>query len=176
MSAESGMEKIEKLTKDYSDSRQVLIDRVRELEGKITGIKKAALPLIRRAVEIVANKYTLLKEAIEESRELFAKPRTRLLWGTKVGMQKAKGKLVWESEDDVVRLIKKHFPEQADVLIKTKEIPSRDALANLSVADLKKLGVRVMDDTDEVVIKPTDSDVDKLVDVLLEDDEPLEAA
>ena len=67
----------------------------------------------------------------------------------------------------MVARIKKHLPEQADVLIRTKEAPVKEALAQLTAAELKKIGVTIEDAGDTVVIKPVDSEVDKLVDALL---------
>jgi hypothetical protein len=69
----------------------------------------------------------------------------------------------------VVARIKKHLPEQADVLIKLKETPVKDALAQLSAAELKKLGVTVSEAGDQVVVKPVDSEVDKMVDALMKE-------
>ena len=76
----------------------------------------------------------------------------------------------WEDDSQVVKLIQKHFPEQFDVLVKTIEKPIKDSLANLSVADLKRIGVTVTDSGDCVVIKSMDSEIDKLVDALLKDE------
>ena len=73
-----------------------------------------------------------------------------------------------DDKDQVVRLIKKHFPEQADVLIKTVEKPIKGAIQQLPVADLKRIGVTVEETGDVVVIKSTDSEIDKLVSALLE--------
>lgn len=87
----------------------------------------------------------------------------------KVGYQKGKGTISFEDADSVVARIKKHLPDQADVLIKLKETPVKDALAQLSAADLKKIGVTVSEAGDQVVIKPVDSEVDKMVDALLKD-------
>lgn len=87
--------------------------------------------------------------------------------GIKVGFQKEKGKIEWDDVDQVVKLIKKHFPEQADVLIATSEKPVKDALNNLSAAELKKIGVNITSDGDVAFIRPTDSEVDKMVTALL---------
>jgi len=47
---------------------------------------------------------------------------------------------------------------------------SKAALANISVADLKRIGCTITDDIDAVLIKPTDSEVDKLVMALLKEE------
>ena len=170
------LNEIEKLTGEFSDARQNLIDLVQELEERTEAIKKEALPAIRRAVGKAADREKKLRAAIEEASELFTKPKTRIFHDIRVGYMKSKGGLSWDDMDQVLKLIKKHFPDEADILIKTSETPSKTALAVLSAADLKKLGVTVSDDTDEVVIKPTDSEIDKLINALLKDEEIEKAA
>lgn len=162
---------IEKLTKEYANARGSLAATVRMLEDKIETIKRQYLPGIKRQVGIAKEKKANLAAAVKDSAVLFVKPRTIIISGIKVGIEKARGIIGWDSDEQVVRLIKKQFPDQEDVLIKTTEKPIKKALANLSVADLKKLGITVEETGDEVVIRPTDSEVDKLVEALLKDDE-----
>jgi len=162
---------IEKLTKSFADARQQLADRVRGLEDEIEAVKRKKMTGIRNAVNNVLEKQSELKAALEESRPLFIKPRTKLFHGVKVGFQKAKGKISWDDDKLVVKLIKKHLTDQADILIKTKEKPIKKALANLPAADLKKIGVTVGDTGDQVVIESTDSEIDKFVDALLKEDD-----
>lgn len=159
------------LTKEFSSAREVLTGRVRELENLITAIKRRRLPGIKTAVNTVMEKQASLKAAIEESRSLFVRPKTMIMHGIKIGYQKSKGTISWDDGDQVVKLIKKHLPDQADVLIKTTEKPIKDALLNLSAADLKRIGVTISDDGDQVVIKSTDSEIDKFVDALLKEDD-----
>ncbi len=161
---------IDKLAKDFAAAREVLADRVRSLESILTRIKLRRLPGIKSAANTVIEMQAVLKAAIEESRQLFIRPKTMVMHGVKLGFQKSKGKLSWSDPDQVVKLIKKHFPEQADVLIKTTETPVKDALQQLTAADLKKLGITVDETGDVVVIKSTDSEIDKFVDALLKDD------
>lgn len=172
------MEKIEKLTRNYADARERLAETVQSLEDKIEAIKRQYLPGIKIQVGIASQEKADLKAAIEDSKELFVKPRTIIISGVKVGLEKGKGKIDWDDNDTVVRLIEKHFSDQAEVLIQTKKKPVKKALANLSAAELKKLGIQVEDTGDQVVIKPTDSQIEKLVDKLLKekDEETEEAA
>ncbi|MFA5183311.1 MAG: host-nuclease inhibitor Gam family protein [Syntrophales bacterium] len=159
------------LTKEFSSAREALAGRVRALENIIATIKRRRLPGIKTAVNTVMEKQASLKAAIEESRSLFVRPKTMIMHGIKIGYQKSKGTISWDDSDQVVKLIKKHLPDQADVLIKTTEKPIKDALLNLSAADLKRIGVTISDDGDQVVIKSTDSEIDKFVDALLKEDD-----
>ncbi len=165
------MNEIERLTKDYAYAREALAQRVQGLEDEINTLKRKALPHIRKSVEAAAERRERLKSAIEVSHEFFIEPRTVTFHGIKVGLQKGKGKIEWDDDEQVVKLIRKHFPEQADVLIKTTDKPVKKALAQLTVSELKKLGIEVEETGDQVVIKSTDSEIDKLVNALLKDEE-----
>jgi hypothetical protein len=161
---------IERLTKEYAEWRRDLSEAVLVAEYEIAAIKRRHVVAIKRKVEAVAERQAQLKAAIEASPELFKKPRTMIIDGVKIGFMKEKGKISWDDKDQVVRLIKKHCPEQADVLIKTVEKPIRDALQQLPAADLKRIGVTIGETGDVVVIKSTDNEIDKLVEALLKGD------
>lgn len=165
---------IEKLTKEYAEWREQLSDAVRSLEEEIGAARRKHITLIKRKVEAVAERQAVLKAAIEESKDLFKKPRTVIIHGIKVGLQKSKGEMKWIDAQQVIRLIRKHFPDQAETLIKTTETPVKAALLQISAADLKRIGVTVEDDGDVVVIKSTDSEIDKFVEALLKDDDQTE--
>jgi hypothetical protein len=162
---------IEKLAKEYSDTRANLRDRVTHLEDEIMDLKKKYLPGIRRAVEAASEKQSKLKAAVEASPDFFQKPRTQTLYGIRFGFMKQKGKIGWEDDELVIKLIKKHFPDTYETYIKTVEKPLKAVLETLSVAELKKIGVEATESGDAVVIKPVDSEVDKLVDSLLKEDD-----
>jgi hypothetical protein len=167
---------IEILAKQLADARFNLKEGLDDLESKMAAIKKEFMPAIRRAVEKVAQRHEVLRAAIEEEPGLFQKPKTFIFHGIRLGYQKSRGEIIWENVDQVIRLIKKNFPDQAETLIKITETPIKTALAQLSVADLKKIGVTVIETGDEVFIKPTDSEIDKLINALLKDEELNKAA
>ncbi len=167
---------IEKLAKELSDARNLLREGMAQIEEEMAAVKKRYLPAIRRSVEKAAGWHQRLHSAVSESPEFFQKPKTVIFHGIRLGYMKSKGEIVWEDTDQVVKLIKKHFPDQAETLIQVTEKPLKTALAQLSVADLKKIGVTVSDTSDEVVIKPTDSEIDKLINALLKDEEIEKAA
>lgn len=162
---------IERLTKEYADARGNLAATVQRLEDQIEALKRQYLPGIKTQVAIAAAKRLDLKNAIEDSKSLFVRPRTIIVHGIKVGLQKGKGKIEFDKSeiDRIVKLIEKHFPERADDLIETKKTPIKKALNRLTVQELKRLGIEVEDTDDAVVIKPTDSQVEKLVDKLLKE-------
>lgn len=154
-------------------ARDRLTLKVRNLEEDIQRLKRERLPGVKEALGVVVNAHNDLSAAVAESGALFTKPRTLVLHGIKVGFQKQKGRLSWDDDAQVVKLIRQHLPDQADVLIRVTEAPVRDALSELDGRMLKKLGVTVEADGDKVVVKPVDSEIDRLVNALV--DTPLEA-
>jgi hypothetical protein len=163
------MQNIENLTRDFADARSALAGRVQAYQDELEKVKRRILPGIKRAAENAASARDRLQAEIERTPALFIKPKSVILHGVRVGYQKAKGTIEWEDQEKVVSLIRKHFPDQAEILLKVTETPVKTALAQLQVTDLKRLGVTVIDSTDEVLIKPVDGDVEKLVDALLKD-------
>ena len=158
---------IEKDAKALRAARDLLADRATTLQDEIDRATQRKLPGLRSAVASVAQADANLKTAIAQSPQLFQKPRSVVLHGLKLGFQKGKGKIDWEDDAQVVKLIRRHFPEQFDVLCKTIEKPIKAALANLTVAELKKIGVSVEETGDVVFVNDSTAGVDKLVKALL---------
>jgi len=162
---------IESLTKAYYMTRKILSDRMQELQEELDQVKKRHLPGIKKAVATAASWQSRLKNAIDEVPELFTKPRTVVLYGIKVGFQKGKGEIVIEDPAHTIKLLKKAMPEEAwGNYIKITESLIKTTLAQLPASELRRLGVEVIETGDQVVIKPTDSEVDKLVEALLKDE------
>ena len=160
---------IETRARKYAEAREALAAIVTALNAGIDAVKREHMKRLKKAVAEAAEHHDALKSLIEEAPECFVKPKSVVFHGIKLGYQKGKGKIEWDDADQVVRLIKKHFPDQADILIATRETPAKDALNNLTAADLKKLGISIVEGGEAVFIKPTDSLVDKMVDALMRD-------
>ncbi len=169
------MGQIEEKTRAYAKAREEVAIRVNEIEDEMAAIKKRHMKSLKMAVSFMAETMSELKGAIEDSPELFEKPRTIIMHGIKVGYMKGRGELMWDDDDKVVGLIRKYFPEQAEVLVKTVDMPIKKALSQLSVQDLKRIGVTVIETGDQTVIKSTDSEIDKFVSALMKEDEIKEA-
>lgn len=162
-------EMLEALTKSYADAREGLAIVMREVEDERRRVLRRRLATIKRLAAAATAAKEELARAIEDSPEQFKRPRTMLFHGIRVGFAKGKGKVSFADEAGVVKLIRKHFPEKFDVLVKTTEKPLKDPLAQLTVDELKKIGCSVTDAGDQVVIKAADNEIDKLVDALLAD-------
>ncbi len=167
---------IEGLCRRYADEHAALSEIVTELQDEIDAAKRKRLRSIKAAVARTADARSKLATAVEHAPGLFTKPKTLTISGIKVGYRKAKGKIEFDAPDQVVARIRKHFGDRFDDLVSIKETPLKSALAQLSGAELKKLGVTVESDTDEVVVQSTADQVDRLVSALLAEAEEIEEA
>ena len=160
---------IDTLAKAYADRRALLADRLTALDRDLAAVKRKHMRELKRHVALTAECCTDLANAIDGSPELFAKPKTRILHGIKVGFRKGPGGLDWEDDEDLVRKIEKMFPDdgEAERYLIVKKKPSAEALEDLDVATLKRLGIVVVDTGEVVVVKAVESDVEKLVKALL---------
>jgi hypothetical protein len=158
---------IEQRAKVYVDARAAVAAIVNELNDGIEALKRSHMKELKRCINAAAEQHDKLKSLIEERPELFVKPRTVVMHGVKLGYAKGKGSVEFDDAERLAARVRKHLPEQFDVLVATTHKPLKAALALLTAAELKKLGVTVEGTDDVVVIKPTDSSVDKLVTALL---------
>lgn len=170
------MTEIEAACKVARAARDLLKERAETLQDEITLLQKRRLPGIRTAVASVAEADAKVMALLQEAPQLFAKPRSVVMSGLKVGYAKGKGKIEIEDEDKTIRLIRKFYPEQADTLLKTTEKPIKKALQNLPAADLRRLGITVEETGDVVFITDATDGVDKLVAALLKGAETEQAA
>ena len=159
---------IESATKTFAADRERLCDAVGTLTRLIEELKRQALPAIKRAVAKTAESHSALSAMIDAARPLFIRPRTVVMHGIKLGLRKGPGGIDWDDDAAVVARIEKLFgPAKASLLIRTVKRPISAAIEDLDIAELKAIGCRVADTGDEIVIKPADSEVDKIVTALL---------
>jgi len=164
------LNQIDIATRRFADARGALAELARTLNEEVEQLKRKHLPEIKRVKDRAVQRQTELRTMIEESPELFVKPRTLTLHGVRIGFVKAKGRIEWDDEAAVIARIRKLLPaDQAELLIRVKEAVHKQAVYDLAAGDLKRLGIRIAGDGDEVLIKDTASDVDQLVDALLKE-------
>ncbi len=163
------LSEIEKSTKAFSEAHNDLSDFVTNINKQIEAIKTANMKVLRSKVAKTAERHSELKALIEGAPALFDKPRTVTVHGVKVGLQKGKGGIEIVDEDKTVELIQKVYGDLADDYLIVERFPSRMALEQLPVHDLKKVGCNVVNATDTVVIKPVAGDVGKIVAALIKD-------
>ncbi len=171
---------VDKMTETYSRDRATLAAIVRDMEQEMEKLKRSVMPHIKKALSRTIESRKALHAALEENPELIAKPKTRVWHGVKVGFRKKKGEISMENEERTIKLIEKYFPDDAReglMLLREKVSVDKTAVQKLAAADIKRLGITIGEDTDEVVIAPVDSEVEKIVDALLKGaDEKEEAA
>jgi len=165
--SETTIETIETKAKDYAARRELLGDYLSMVDAQLTAIKKKHLKELKRRATLAAESKAALQAAIESAPDLFAKPKTQIFHGIKVGYRKGKGKIEWEDDAVLVSLIKKRFPDDVAHLILTTEVPSKEGLQDLDASDLRKLGVTIEETGEQVVIKPVETEIEKLVKAIL---------
>lgn len=163
------MNEIELRAKKYAEARERVTAIVTALDEAMELLKKTELPKLRKAIATAAEHHDALKALVESAPELFQKPKTVILHGLRIGYMKGKGGIAWDDPDHVVSLIIERLPDQAETLIRWTGKPLKEAINQLDVATLKKIGCRVVDTGEQVFIKAVDSAVDKMVEALLKD-------
>ncbi|MDE0203331.1 MAG: hypothetical protein OXK73_12950 [Rhodospirillaceae bacterium] len=169
--AATTLDDITALCRAYADAREALEEITDSIaQDRRQAVRRRLRALKARVVEASAAKEAL-KAALAGAPELFEKPRTRAIEGIKVGFRKQPGRIEVADEARSIGRVRVKLPEKAEALIVTRETLDRNALKQLSVKELASIGAVLADDEDEVVIKAAKTDLDKLVDALLDDGE-----
>lgn len=164
----SSFDPIERAAQAYSDSIDDLKSQMNLLEEAITEEKRLAMPLIRQCVRKARKKEKELQSLVKGSSDLFQKPKTRVFHGIKVGFRLVAMKLKYPADDKLVAKIRSELPDEADTLIVTKDAPVKDAIQNLGVKVLRRLGILVQNPFNEVVVKHQTGDMLKMADAMME--------
>lgn len=167
---------IERRTKLFADAHEALSDEVRALNDEIERAKREHLADLKRLVARCAERHAALRAAVELAPELFVKPRAHVFHGVKVGWQKLKGSIRIPDPSRTVELIYQHLGKLSDTLVRLSATPDKRAITDLPVREARMIGVEIIDPIDEVVIKPADSEVDKIVNALLKEATETEVA
>ena len=162
---ESAISRIEKRARQYADVRSDLAVLMDEMNERINAMTREHLPLLKKLVARAAEKHADLAAALTASPQLFEKPRTIVLHGIKVGFRKNEGRLEFDDPDDVVQRIQQLLDDPERYLRVTTQ-PDKEALTGLPGADLKRLGCRLVETTDTVVIKAVAGDLEKKINSL----------
>lgn len=167
------MQDLQKRAALLATSRTALADVLRSVQTEVDAVKNHSLPRIRRQARTVADQHVRLTEQIRAHSDLFVRPRTQTVDGLRFGLMKRRGKMRWSSDAQLVKRIDKLVQdgeitdEQRELLVRTTEKPSAAALEKLDARLLKRLGVTVDADCDEVIIKSVDSTVEKMVNAVI---------
>lgn len=160
------LDKIRVCTKAYADSFAALKDRVAHINKEIEQVKNRHIRGIKTAVIEATKCKNELSELIEANKELFIKPKTHTWHGVRVGITKSKGKLKISNEKKAIERLK-DLVDDPDLYIKTESRLIKSQLEQLDALTQKKIGARIEGSGDSVMIKNTDSEIEKFVDALL---------
>jgi hypothetical protein len=153
----------------YADARDVLSHHLDDFDTELKALRRRHLSGIKQAAGVAAQRKSELAGAVVDARAAFDDPKTQVLHGIKVGFEKGKGRVTFDDEGSVTARIDQVFRQEADQYLIITRKPSKAALLTLDAAMLKRLGVKIESDGDQVVIRATGTDIDKLVAKILEE-------
>lgn len=159
---------IERLAAEYAAANEALSLENSLMAAEINTVIRARMPAVRTRIETAVAARDALRTAVASAPQLFAKPRTRVLNGVKVGFQRLKSVLAIKDEAPVIAKIHALMPERVEQLIRTSEALRRQALEALPAADLKRLGVGLVMGSDVIVTKPQAADAVKTAEAVLQ--------
>jgi len=148
--------------------RNQLDDALVGLKADLDAVKAKHLKPLRTLSRALAARVVELNGLVDGNRDLFVKPRTTVLHEIKLGLAGGKGKLTFEDEQEVIRLIRKKLSAKKKVLIRTEHSVVKDALKNLPEDELSKIGCRIEGKGEDlVVVSFCDGEIEKAIDKLL---------
>lgn len=154
---------IESIARAFAAERQKLVEAVSELNDELEHAKRVAMPRIRRALARTTDAQSVLINAIDGNRHLFAQPRSITVDGIKVGLQKSKDTVAFDDAETVAGAVFSEMPDQFATFVKREHKPIVAALLQLDPETLKRIHCRLVEGKDEVLVKPTGSEIDKLL-------------
>lgn len=163
----STLDHIKSLAQRHADARALLSERVAAYKDEQEALLRRRQRGIQNAINAAAETEAELRAAVEAAPEVFAKPRSHVFGGIKFGFQKGKPSLEIADPDRTVDLIERHYTSRADELVRTVKKPNAKVLIDEPAKLLSRVGIKYVDGKDQVIVRPIDSDLDKLVDALL---------
>jgi hypothetical protein len=166
----ANLEEIKSLTREFSAANDILIQLKKAVNTEMENVRSKYFSKIKESAEKLFLRKADLVDAINSSRNLFNKPKTIVLSGVRLGFHKEKDRILWDDDEQVVKLIEKKFDsELARILIRTEKKPVKESISKLDESELKKISCRVYKGQDKVLIKTLDSEVDKFMNSLMKE-------
>ena len=159
------------LAEEYGSAvcaRQALVAATRT---RLAEVAREMAPALREALGAERALREALVDAVGAVPELFDKPRTRTAGVVRYGWQTGKPSIDIPDPQATIRKIELLPHGQAELLLRRTVAVHKPGLLDLTVADLRRLGVRQIPGADSVVVKAIKDDTDRLVDALLADTE-----
>ena len=158
---------IDLLARQYADAQTDLDTQINDLRHVIDMSVRDAWPALRAATTRAAGRYEALLASVTDARDVFEKPKTKILHGVRVGYRKAKDSIQVLNADNTCALIEKHLPDQVDVLISTTKKPVMAGLEQLDDEQLRKIGCKRVAGRDEPIAALAETELDKVVAALM---------
>ena len=166
------MDELEIKCKELRSRQDILSEISDKLNRDLEAAKDRYMAELKRAVREVADGRADIRNWVDGHRDLFVKSRSRTVHGIKVGLQKGKGKIECDDEVRAMKYIYEHLKEEEhEVLIKRTEKLNKNALNDVDAMDLRRMGVRIVQTGDKIIIKDTDGEVEKLIASMLKQKE-----
>ena len=160
---------LERRVQDYADALAEYQALTALMRDEIRHVTARHLAAIRHLFNGLKDRQADICAEIQAHPEWFVRPKTRVIHGIKLGLRKRKGRLVIPDATRTVQRIKALYEDDIGVLIKATETPLKSGLEKLSAKELKRLGVEVTDDSDDVVFVAAADGFDELIDFLIAD-------
>jgi len=158
------MEEMELVARAFAQARTELAAAATEAERELQAVREKHGDHLRCLLGQTVDHKTVLEQLIADNPGFFDKPKTRVVDGIKFGLRKKQGKVEVKDPERTIERIRRFLPEeQAELLVRVREEVDLQAVKDLQVSDLKRLGIGIIEDTDVPVVKPVDPDVDKLI-------------
>lgn len=148
---------------ELAAARKRIAEAVGALNAELEAARARHHASVRAAALAGADAFDRLASRIQSRPDLFENPRTVVVDGIKLGMQKGKGAIAFDDEDKAMARIRRQLPDQAENLIGCRFFIVKSAVALLSAADLKRIGGQIVGAEDQVLIKPLDTETDRLI-------------
>lgn len=167
--ATAKLTELETAAKEFSAASKILRNIKEELDTEIDAIKAKYSTAFAEASKNAGEAYQMLLTLVESSEELFSDKKSMSINNVKFGYRKKAGTINIDNETFTIDRLRELFPKDADKYLSTKISISKKALNNLTAAELKKVGVNVIQDSSEAFVKLTDDEVQKLIDALVKE-------
>ena len=159
---------VEALAARLADSTNALDETLSEFQRELQAVNDKYLRPLKKLAAETAMAEAELHGAIERAPQLFEKPKTLTMHGLKFGFSYSKGKLVWDDEATVIKLLRKRFKGEEELLatvIRTTEEVNKDGVKalKLDTDELARLGMRIEGEGDDVLIDRAAGDIEKLL-------------
>ena len=153
-------ESLAKLCLSYAEAKAGLEHASETIRADQRAAARKGLGELRRHSGALTKASERLRAAVSQAVQqgMFAKPRTRVFEGVRIGIKKHPDSLEVSDEAKAIGLIRQHLTEEADRLIRTRESLDKAALKSLDPAELRKIGVKLVAGEDEIIAGTSGAD------------------